>query len=182
MKLLFKLTALTSTVVLAACQTTAPTQIPAPVDPLPPTVNQGTQATTPTVPPAAAPRSQSNAVITLHLAQQRQEASLIPVDAGGNAPLYALPKPVLTHSDMARISPVTTQDQKSHLLLEMTPQGTQKLSSITQQAKGHFLLLSVQGQLVSVTRIGDSISDGRLLISTQSPQHTQAIIKMMQSK
>lgn len=181
MKLPLKLTVLAFTSVLGACQATAPKQVPPPVDPLPPTVSsQGAQARTPATAAPTAQRSQPSAVITLHLAQQNEEPSLISVDAGGDAPLYALPHPVLTHSDMARISPVTTQDQKSHLLLEMNQQGTQKLRSITEQAKGHFLLLSVQGQLVSVARIGEAISDGRLFISTQSPQHTQAIIRLMQ--
>lgn len=181
MKFPFKLTALAFTSVLGACQTTAPTHVPPPVDPIPPTVGSEMRGA-PATAPAIAPRPRSSAVITLHLAQQQEEPTLIAVDAGGAAPLYALPRPVLTQGDMARVSPVTTQDQKSHLLVEMNQQGTQKLRSITEQAKGHFLLLSVQGQLVSVARIGEAISDGRLFISTQNPQHTQAIIRLMQGE
>jgi hypothetical protein len=62
----------------------------------------------------------------------------------------------------------------------MNQNGISKLRSVTAQARGHYLLLSVQGQLVSVARISETISDGRLLIGTQNAQHTQAIIKLMQ--
>ena len=91
------------------------------------------------------------------------------------------PQPVLTQNDMGRVTPVTV-DQGSYILLEMNEQGIPKLRSITEQAGGHYLLLSVQGQLVSVAQIGETISDGRLLVSTQNPQHTQAIIRMMQGR
>src|SRR5690606_19892383 len=128
--------------------------------------------------PAAAPRQQSGAIITVHLAQQRQEPSLLPVDVGGAAPLYSLPQPVLTQNDMARVSPVTAPDRKTFLMLEMNQQGIAKLRNVTEQARGHFLLLSVEGQLVSVAKIGEVISDGRLLVSTQGPAHTLAIIRL----
>lgn len=169
---------------LAGCQTTAPSRQPQPVDPVPPNVGIQT-APAPTQAQAAAPAAaqqqpQAATVITLHLAQQQQEPSLVAVDAGGDAPLYALPQPVLTQVDMGRISPVTAPDQSTFLLLEMNQNGIPKLRTITEQAQGHYLLLSVRGQLVSVAQIGEVITDGRLMVSTQNPQHTQAIIQMMQ--
>lgn len=182
MKVLYKLSAVMLVAMLAACEHTAPNQRPDPVDPVPPTVSsQGTSAAT-ARPAGAAMGSQQQAttVITLHLAQQQQEDELIEVDAGGAAPLYALPQPVLTQADMGRVSPVTTQDGRSFVLLEMNQHGIPKLQSVTRQARGHYLLLSVQGQLVSVAQIGETLSDGRLLVSTQGPEHTRAIIRMMQ--
>ena len=92
--------------------------------------------------------------------------------------MYALPRPVLIHSDIGRVSPVDTP-QGSFVLLEMNERGIPKLHSITQQARGHYLLLSVQGQLVSVARIGETIRDGRLLVPTQSLQHSRAIVRAM---
>src|SRR3546814_514724 len=181
MKLMFKLIGLALTAMLAACQTTAPSQYPAPVDPLPPVV-RGQSAQPAATAPAAVSHQQSGAIITVHLAQQRQEPALIPVDVGKGAPLYALPQPVLTQGDMARVSPVTAPDQKTFLMLEMNQQGIAKLRNVTEQARGHFLLLSVQGQLVSVAQIGEAIADGRLLVSTQGPDHTQAIIRLMQKR
>ena len=183
MKLLLKLTGLALTATLAACQTTSPSlqPVPAPVDPVPPAAgSKNVRPATANASAAASRQPQSSPVITLHLAQQREEPSLIPVNVGGDAPLYALPQPVLTHTDMARVSPVTAQDQRTFLMLEMNQQGMQRLREITEQARGHFLLLSVQGQLVSMVRIGEVISDGRLLVGTQGPAHTQAIIRLLQ--
>ena len=203
MKIVYKLSAVVFTASLAACQHAAPLQTPPqPVDPGPPAVSsQGAQ------PPSsqsarqyyaqqqaqqqpqqrqqpqqpAQRQAQSTPVITLHLAQQKQEAPLVAVDVGASAPLYALPQPVLTQGDIARVQPVTASEG-NFLLLEMNARGIPKLDSVTRQARGHFLLLSVQGQLVNVTRIGENIKDGRLLVATQSPQHTQAIIRLMQGK
>src|SRR5690606_35504094 len=99
-----------------------PSQYPASVDPAPPAVSR--QATPPAAAaPAAVSRQQSGAIITVHLAQQRQEPALIPVDVGNGASLYALPKPVLTQGDMARVSPITAPDQKTFLMLQMNQQG-----------------------------------------------------------
>ena len=187
MKIWLKFSAVVFTMSLAACQTTSPLQkSPPPVDPAPPTVNsQKSQQTgsmpAPRVQQPAQSQSQgrSNAVITLHLAQQKQEPSLLEVNVGGPAPLYALPNPMLTQTDMARVMPVNTPEG-TFLMLEMNERGIAKLKSITEQARGHYFLLSVQGQLVSVTQIGEVITDGRLLVPTQNQQHTQAIIRLMQ--
>lgn len=159
---------------LAACQHTPP-----PFD----SELANKQPSTRHSPPSATMASQPQAetIITLHLAQEQPEPPLVAVDIGGTA-LYALPQPVLTQADMLRITPVTTPDQLTFLLLEMNQSGTSKLRSITSQAQGHYLLLSVQGQLVNITQIGETISDGRLLVGTQNAQHSQAIIKLMQGK
>lgn len=179
MNILLKLSALALVASLAACQTTAPNRIPEPVDPAPPAVRNQSAPATASAAAATSSQSQSGRVITLHMAQEKSEASLVAIDIGGK-PLYALPQPVLTQSDMQRVAPVTTRDQRTFILLEMNQNGIAKLRSITQQAKGHYLLLSVQGQLVSMAQIGDVIADGRLLVGTQNAQHTQAIIKLMQ--
>lgn len=178
MKTLLKLSALGLVASLAACQHTAPNQIPEPVDPIPPALGRsGAPAMTAAPAPARSP-SQSTTVITLHLAQEQAESPLVAVDVGGKS-LYALPQPVLTQADIHRVSPVTARDQRTFLLLEMNQNGMPKLQNVTAQAQGHYLLLSVQGQLVSMARIGETIADGRLLVGTQNAQHTQAIIRMM---
>lgn len=141
----------------------------------------GARTATPASTQAAGAQKQSAAVITLHLAQEKPEASLVAVDVGG-ASLYALPQPVITQADIARVTPVTGKDQRTFILLEMNTRGMPKLQSVTQQARGHYLLLSVQGQLVNVARIGETINDGRLMVGTQNDQHTRAIIKMMQGQ
>ena len=163
---------------LAACEHTAPPNVPRTVDPGPAPVKSSSTATSSAA--RVAPQQQSSAVITLHLAQQQPEPTLIEVDAGGDKPVYALPRPVLTQLDIGRVAPLNTPDG-TFILLEMNERGIPKLDNITRQASGHFLLLSVQGQLVSVAQIGDTIKDGRLLVSTQNQQHSRAIISMMRS-
>ena len=186
MNILLKLTAAASVASLAACQPLAPAQrAQPPVDPVPPQVTaSGTAPQTPANshapqrPAQAQGQTQSAPIITLHLAQQKQEPSLVDVNVGGQAHLYALPQPVLTQADMARVSPVTSQ-QGNFLLLEMNQRGIPKLQRVTQQARGNFLLLSVRGQLVNVARIDHEVSDGRLLLATQNTQQTQAIIQLL---
>lgn len=211
MNTLVKFFAVFALVALAACEHTRPAQQPpAAVDPGPPTQGQlnapasqvaqqqarAAQQVTrqATAQPQAAQQaarqttgqrqvaSQEQVVITLHLAQQNQEEGLMPVDAGGSAPLYALPQPVLTQADMHRVSPVRGADEANYLLIEMNETAIPKLRLITERAKGHYLLLSVRGQLASVVQIGDPINDGRLLVGTQSPQHTQAILNLMKGQ
>lgn len=179
MNILHKLAVLILAAGLAACQQTMPRHISEPVDPAPPVMQGAGGSTNASTAAPTASRAQAQTVITLHLAQEKAEAPLVAVDVGGTS-LYALPQPVLTQSDLHRVTPVTTQDQGTFLLLEMNQNGISKLRSVTAQARGHYLLLSVQGQLVSVARISETISDGRLLIGTQNAQHTQAIIKLMQ--
>ena len=174
---------------LAACQHTAPSQNR--LDPKPPAVSAQTAGQGGSTQQSAQPQQQDSAqgqtqgqstpIITLHLAQQRQEPSLVEVKLDEKQSLYALPQPVLTQTDIARVQPVTAS-QGTYLLLEMNERGIPKLDNITQQARGHFLLLSVQGQLVDVTQIGERIQDGRLLIATQNAEHSQAIIRLMQGK
>lgn len=178
MKTVLKLSGVTVLLSLAACQTlpSGRQPVPAAADPTPPAMER------PVNPSAASRQPQSAAVITLHLAQPAQEPSLVTVNVGGQAPLYAVPQPVLTHEDIARISPVTARDQRTYLMLEMNPAGAQKLRAVTEQARGNFLLMSVQGQLVSVAQIGNRIADGRLLIATQGAEHTQAIIRLLQGQ
>jgi len=77
---------------------------------------------------------------------------------------------------------VTAENGNTFLLLEMTDEGRQKLATVSERAQGHFLLLSVQGQLVSLARIGQPLEDGQLLMGTQSQQHTEAILDMMRGQ
>lgn len=166
-------------VLLAGCQHTTPVQERIPLeDPVPPTVT-GAPATPPVTAATAnaSNQQQASAVITIHLAQAQAEPELMQVDVGGN-PLYALPQPILTQADIIRVSPVNSP-QGSFLLLEMNEAGNNKLRNVTSQAQGHYFLLSVQGQLVSMAQIGEPIADGQLLMSTQNPQQTQAILNLM---
>src|SRR5699024_6686347 len=126
-------------------------------------------------------QQQAQSVITIHLAQEQADDQLVAIDVGdGN--LYALPQPVLVQSDMQQVTSVTAENGNTFLLLEMTDEGSQKLATVSERAQGHFLLLSVQGQLVSLARIGQPLEDGQLLMGTPSQQHTEAILDMMRGQ
>lgn len=180
-KLIAKAAIISAATALAACETTVPTQQPDSVDPAPP--QTGTTSGTPQAPAnqsqAADEQQRSQSIITLHLAQQQPEQNLIPVDVGDGS-LHALPQPVLTQAHMASVTPVTAENGSTHILIQLNEDGAQRLQTITSQAQGHFLLLSVNGQLVSVSQIGQTIDDGGLLIPTQNQEHSNTIIRMMQ--
>lgn len=176
MKIKYLISGAVFAALLAGCQHTTPVQqrIPLDEEPVPPNMVRSPSASA----VANQSSSQASAVITIHLAQQQAEPELMPIDVGGNA-LYALPQPILTQGDIIRVSPVNTPSQGSFLLLEMNEAGANKLKNISSQAQGHYFLLSVQGQLVSMAQIGEPIADGQLLMSTQNTQQTQAILNLM---
>ncbi|HLR13823.1 MAG TPA: hypothetical protein VK104_09440 [Burkholderiaceae bacterium] len=170
---------------LAACEHTTPVQQqPEAVDPQPPSMQS--QRSSPASSGSAPAQQQQQGgeqeqvVITLHLAQQQQEDELVPVDIGGGNTLHALPQPVIIQSDMGRVTPVRQGEDEIYLLLEMNERGIPKLRAVTEQAQGHFLLLSVQGQLVNVSQITQAITDGRLVMATEGPEHAQGILRLMQ--
>ncbi|CAM5212858.1 hypothetical protein OURE66S_03945 [Oligella ureolytica] len=141
---------------LAACQTTTST------------TNQAQQAE----------QQAQQSAITVHLAQQQAAEGLVPVTIGqGN--LYALPQAVLVQSDFQGVRPVAADNGRNYLLLDLNDQGRQKLASFSSQAQGHFMLLSVQGQIVSLAQITQPIQDGRLLMPTQSQQHSADILAVL---
>lgn len=114
--------------------------------------------------------------MAIFLAQQQADAQLVPISIGqGN--LYALPQPFLLQSDVQQITPVTADNGNTYLLLQLNEQGSQKLALISNQAQGHFMVLSAGGQLASLTQITQPIQDGRILMRTQSAQHSQAVIQ-----
>lgn len=150
-----------------------------------------TSGATNTVKPApvsAPPRSASTqqrpvqaeqTIITVHLAQQKSEPSLLEVELGAGEALYALPQPILVQGDIREITPVTAQDGSTFIMFEMTPQGRVKLADISTQALGHFFLISAKGQLISVAQIGEPMTDGKLLISTNGSEHTRQVLQLL---
>lgn len=96
--------------------------------------------------------------------------------------MYALPQPALLRSDVQQLTPLTTDDGRSYLLLQLNEQGRQKLATISNRARGHYMLLTVQGQLVSITQITQPIQDGRLLMGTRSAEQSAVIIQALNTQ
>lgn len=118
-------------------------------------------------------------VITVHLAQKNSEPTLVTVDLGGNNKLYALSQPILTQADMRQVTPVTAENGSTYIMFDMTPEGRAKLANISSQALGHFFLISAKGQLISVAQIGEPMTDGKLLISTNGSEHTRQVLQLL---
>lgn len=124
-------------------------------------------------------QSQQQTVITVHLAQEQAEPSLIAIELDENQALYALPQPVLTQADMKEVTPVTARDGSTFIMFDLTPQGSAKLANVSTQARGHYFLISAKGQLFSVAQISEPMTDGQLLISTAGAEHTQQILELL---
>ncbi|MDK6201985.1 hypothetical protein QP097_00700 [Oligella urethralis] len=140
------------------------------------------QTTTSTSQQASQTQQQAQqSAITVHLAQQQAAAGLVPVTVGQGS-LYALPQAVLAQSDFQGVRPVTADNGNSYLLLELNEQGRQKLATLSSQAQGHFMLLGVRGQVVSISQIRQPIQDGRLLMPTQSQQHSAGILAALRGQ
>lgn len=118
-------------------------------------------------------------LITVHLAQLQAEPDLMTVDLGENKKLYALPRPVLSQADIQQVTPVTDKVGKTFIVFDLTEQGRAKLAQVSAQTVGHFLLVSVQRQLVGVSRIDEPMTAGQLVMATENDQHTQMILQLL---
>lgn len=139
--------------------------------------NMGTSST-PTA-EASNAAAQEQTAITLHLAQQQADPELVAVELGSDQRLYALPNPVLTQADLREAAPVNTEDGASYVVFAFTQEGSKKLANITEQARGHFFLLSANGQLLSVVQIAEPMTNGQLVIQTNSPEHSQQVMQLL---
>lgn len=138
---------------------------------------------------AAAPSSQEQStqatqatqnILTIHIAQKQAAPNLLVLDLGENKKLYAVPEPVMTQADMVRAAPAKTQDGKTYLVFNMSEEGSKKLADISTRSIGHYLLLSVKGQLVSITEIDQPATAGNLVMATKNEEHSLEILKMLE--
>lgn len=108
---------------------------------------------------------QERGALALHLAQRKPEPGLVPVSIDDRRTLYALPMPVFIQNDISRIGTLFFEDKESFLVVEMSQNSNLKLKEITEGAKGHYFLLSMQGNLISLAPIEEQINDKRLFFS-----------------
>lgn len=118
-------------------------------------------------------------IITVHLAQQKPDPKLVVMEFGEDSKLYALAQPVLNQNDIDNITAVATPDGRTFILIEMNPAGRDKLTAITNQAMGAFLLTSVDEQLINVAKIQGEMSDGQFVIVTNNEEHSQLLLNML---
>lgn len=148
--------------------------------------NQGTDqaptakiAKTPVAAAQSSPNQAAQNVLTVHLAQTQADPKLLVLDLGQNKKLYTVPEPVMTQADMVRAAPAKTQDGKTFLVFSMNEEGSKKLADISSSSMGRYFLLSVKGQLVSIAEIDQPVTNGNLIMATQSEAHSAEILKML---
>lgn len=139
------------------------------------------QPATPPAPPAvtnqqaAGAQQQQGAPVTFLLAQKQQAKGMSELKLK-DASLWYAPQPVLTRADLARVTPLKTQNGQGAVRFDFSPEGAQKLAAITGQNKGRFLAIVVGNQLVSVPEIDAQLKDGVLGFPTASEAQAQAIV------
>lgn len=145
------------------------------------------QKTTPPAATSAIAQSQQKSgeqaaqnILTVHLAQAQAEPELLLLDLGEDTKLYALPQPVLTDADMLSFAPIKSNEGQTFLMFEMSEEGANKLANISTQGIGHFFLFSARGQLVSVAKISEPITSGKLLMATENEEHTAQVMQLLQ--
>lgn len=126
-------------------------------------------------------QQQGQSALTVHLAQQQPAEGLTQINIGQGS-LYALPQAVLAQNDFQDVTTGTTENGQSYLRLDLTEQGRQKLAAISSQAQGNFMLLSVQGQIVSLAQITQPIQNGILLMPTQNEQQSNNILQALNTQ
>jgi hypothetical protein len=159
-RLLLVPSVLCAAVLLAACQTTKPNQRPS---------QSPTASSTQTAQPqTAAP------AVDFRLAQTQQAKNLVEVKLGKQS-IWVLPAPVLTRSDLSGVGPVKDKKGAAFVRFAFNPAGAQKLAAVSKQNVGKLLVLSVNGSLVAVPRIGAPVTEGILNIPAGSEQRAVAI-------
>jgi len=128
---------------------------------------------------SSAEQQAEDAMISVHLAQLHSGPELLTVDLGENKKLYALPLPVLNRGDMQGVEAFATKEGKTFIVFDLTEQGRTKLAELTAKAQGHFFLFGAQGQMIGISRITETMTDGKLVMETQDKEHTVQVMQLL---
>lgn len=117
--------------------------------------------------------------ITFHLAQTQQAKGLVRLQLNPNATLYVLPQPVLSQADLQQIVPIQAKDGKVFLRFDFTKEGAAKLTQISRQSVGRYLIISAHGKLVSIPQITAAYENGQLPVPVKSVADARAKIQLL---
>lgn len=173
---LFRCLVLASAVTLAACQQAAPMRQDA-------QPAAATQAAAEQPEKSAAPQTQARAssapAISFFLAQPQADSELTPVQLSPEATLYALPQPVLTQADIRQVVPLQSQQGQVFLRFDFNDAGGQKLTEISEQAAGNYLILSINNQIVAVPQVAPSYQGNAMHVPMRSAEDAQAVASLL---
>ena len=117
--------------------------------------------------------------ITFHLAQTQQAKGLARVQLNPKTSLYALPQPVFTQADLQQIVPIQNKDGQVFLRFDFTQQGAAKLTQVTRQSVGSYLIISAHGKLVAVPRIATTYDGGKFPVPVKNVEEARAMVQML---
>lgn len=130
----------------------------------------------------AAPQAEQRqgAPVRIFLAQKEQAQGMTALKLKDTTLWYA-PQPILTRADLARATPLQTQDGRSAILLNFTPEGAKELANATGAGnKGRYLVVVVGNDLVAAPQIDTQLNDGALGFVVTNAAQSQNIMDALQ--
>lgn len=99
--------------------------------------------------------------IEFHLAEETQEAGLLPVvDVGGKRTVFLHPKAELDDRDIMSARTAKDLFDQPCVIVRLTPDGLKKMNALMAANKGRFLAIAVDDHVVMAPMIeGDSLTD-----------------------
>lgn len=138
-------------------------------------------AAAPAQPPVMPVAQGANApVVEFRLAQNEKDKGLQSLKLGERE-VWMLPQPVMTRVDLESVAAVRTQDGHPYVRFQFNPAGAQKLAAVSQRFAGKYLLLSINGQLVSAPTIGGAMNQGLLFVPTVNDQQAVQVANVIAS-
>lgn len=81
-------------------------------------------------------------------------------DPDSKSQIYLKMPPIVTSADVATVQRQDERQQDPALIVDLTPQGAQKLAAATTPAKGQKLAIVVNGQVAGVPSVRTPVSSG----------------------
>lgn len=90
--------------------------------------------------------------------------------------LHYLPTPVLSRADLADATPMRTEQGQAYVSLRFTSKGAEKLSRISRQYQGMWLIFTINNELIGLPRLENPVTDGVLNLTMSSEQRAVQVV------
>ena len=164
--------AIAASLALAACETIPKNNADASLT-QPPALQQQQQGKA-SVGNAASPSNATRVDFRLAQTEKGDGLSELPFSDGS---LWYAPEPVLTRADLRSVEPRKTAEGRPYVRFSFTPQGAQKLATVSQRLPNKLLVLSLDNSLQAVYEMDRPINSGVLDIGVSSEKQALDIAK-----
>ncbi|CAK7072023.1 SecDF P1 head subdomain-containing protein [Kerstersia gyiorum] len=176
---LFPWLMLAGAVSLAACQNTVPRQPESESQAAQQAQQQGQEQTQQAQLTQQQAAANTAPAIRFFLAQPQPADDLVQIQLNPETSVYALPQPVFTQADLQQIVPLQSQQGQVFLRFDFNEQGAQKLESISRQAAGNYLVLTINDQIVAVPQVASSYERPAVHVPMRSAEDAQAVVELL---